>query len=1529
MNSTTSRICDRPGSLEKANTIHLRLRNSKGGAADGRIRTAGEAPYYAGCCAMPQAVCLGADRSLSVLSAPWQRPPTLFKEDTVTSTENTPLPGSDDLLALKALVPALVEDCPDMYELARGVAKDILAKFGLSKLEPEQVYYHRFHLAQSSTKTFTGWEHLSEKPYESMTLPQLVIQRFRVTDQDNADLLDLYGGFYSADADAGNYNESNEIRLHGNEVLKEFWAIDFAKLFKNKVASFWKKHTRTYRALAKCTYLAKAMEDRESGRLSDDNFRTVIKAVASNVSWPVTRQMLDDEAPAVDGLRVTLLKVGDFVATDLLCIIDDKGHQIVYAPGEVWGFHALETSRDLHWWILSKIKEPADRQRFMAHFQVADHDIVQQSSRRQQSKAEWFAALNPVTTVVSTIERVGSLVFYEPHSENVGLTHVLDLLFNAWNLDDHHLIDHASGSLNQDAFTFLSSAVHARMISDGNYMMHTNKELNHKLWIGYLNAFGRLFGPLAAIGWPVALVVVGAGLANLGLNINQAVNGKTPGERKAGVIGSILVAVDTLFNATFLKGSGRLPEIAEARAFFAPEEQLSEKAIARAALPTLEEIVPERVMPAQPQDYLEAFKTEIGEPTRQEFDSQKMRDIVQTPSGKTYIYMRRAGRDGFYQVRYVGQMKGWVIVDPANPESFYRNVPVRQNEARQWEPISRSEAGVGLNGGGKIFGLKPWGHTVDPLPKVEIVPTPYDLPASSRSAFTEVAEGRSEDFPQDPLNASEQPYQDFRTLRRGLYDDAIDFYSNPQTPPRPVIPPIKPATPGKGVIKSLLTDAPGLVLGQESGSLTGQQLLIDNLKLLNKQKVRTLYLDKLLTDIHQADLDRFHDTGQMPEGLGRYLDQLDAAKGTDLKGHYGYRDLVTSAQKNHIRIQAIDCMASSRFPRMEHTSEISGHKMKNYFSDSIISTDQAARGAHKWVALVDESRANTFDDVLGLAELKGAPGLRIEDVPTAKTADLGQDPGKKVFDMLGRVQSIIKSDLRLRVHALPPVTTAQSVEEAIPRNGMFSIQEINGKSTLYHRSGNGAMVITDIQRDKGGLFIQYPSWAVSGRRFGDIQQLAESLQEQGMTRIRVRIAARGKPGSSLEEGQIAAGSSGGQTAVVRAPRRPRVGSSYDTPTQWQSELKQAADGFEDRLLADGTNVSTANEAFQEFKAIRKRLYRDANAFYADLHLEPRPDLPPLDPQTAQSDFIRTMLDKFDGLVIGESHADVGSKQFLIDNMQALAEEQVKTLYMEHLLTDFHQAALDAFAETSVMPRDLENYLNALDAGQLTDPLDRYTFLALVREANKHGIRIQAIDSMTSYRLAGMSGADKLARMKMMNFHAHTVIGADQAARGAHKWVALMGNAHSNLYQGVAGVSELEGVPGLRVEDVGEGLSSGIEPDPGRSFSNSLGEDQGIAKGDLRLQVETPWVNKTFPELDAQLSRPGQYTLQRKPHSHEIAHRGRDNKLVFTPISSESGRYYITRPAWPAVDGKRFESVTALLDALNQMGLKLAGWSKTL
>ena len=97
---------------------------------------------------------------------------------------------------------------------------------------------------------------------------------------------------------------------------------------------------------------------------------------------------------------------------------------------------------------------------------------------------------------------------------------------------------------------------------------------------------------------------------------------------------------------------------------------------------------------------------------------------------------------------------------------------------------------------------------------------------------------------------------------------------------------------------------------------------------------------------------------------------------------------------------------------------------------------------------------------------------------------------------------------------------------------------------------------------------------------------------------------------------------------------------------------------------------------------------------------------------------------------------MASKQFLIENMEVLSKQKVKTLYFEHLLTDFHQADLDVFNRTGELSQTLESYLKNLDRGHGTDPTGQFTFLEVVKAARESHIRVQAIDCLASYRAPG-------------------------------------------------------------------------------------------------------------------------------------------------------------------------------------------------
>ena len=92
-----------------------------------------------------------------------------------------------------------------------------------------------------------------------------------------------------------------------------------------------------------------------------------------------------------------------------------------------------------------------------------------------------------------------------------------------------------------------------------------------------------------------------------------------------------------------------------------------------------------------------------------------------------------------------------------------------------------------------------------------------------------------------------------------------------------------------------------------------------------------------------------------------------------------------------------------------------------------------------------------------------------------------------------------------------------------------------------------------------------------------------------------------------------------------------------------------------------------------------------------------------------------------------------------------------------------------------------------------------TYTNVVKAANKAGIRVRALDCTASYHVKGMH--DLNARQSVFSYFANEVIKADQAALGPHKWVALMGTSHADIYQGVPGIAQLQDAVSLTVRDV--------------------------------------------------------------------------------------------------------------------------------
>jgi hypothetical protein len=231
------------------------------------------------------------------------------------------------------------------------------------------------------------------------------------------------------------------------------------------------------------------------------------------------------------------------------------------------------------------------------------------------------------------------------------------------------------------------------------------------------------------------------------------------------------------------------------------------------------------------------------------------------------------------------------------------------------------------------------------------------------------------------------------------------------------------------------------------------------------------------------------------------------------------------------------------------------------------------------------------------------------------------------------------------------------------------------------------------------------------------------------------------------------------------------------------------------------------------------LIADANEFceaYAMRSPRLRPELD-LAADASASEVIAKGFAQCDGIVVAEFHSEIASKRFIADNLQTLRDHGVRTLFMEHLFSDVHQADLNIFFAApagSAIPPKLQAYLTKLDHGHMTrfNPSNpeyaayaalrpRYGFTGLIVAAKEAGLPVVAIDCRVSYDICS-EGAysdptiDK-HRGQVLNYLACKHIAQHQSSG---RWIALVGNSHANTFKGVPGIAEMSGAVTVAVND---------------------------------------------------------------------------------------------------------------------------------
>lgn len=582
---------------------------------------------------------------------------------------------------LTALAAQVVVDMPDLHQMARQGASDLLTSLGLTE-HPDTFYWHRFDNAQSSHRSFTGYAHQGP-PIESLTFTQLFMRRFRVADQDDADLLSTMGGFYRDNPQQTWFDEHNEVRLLPAQVMGRFWALDFSATYHQHMTRFWQQHTQSIRLLARLNGLSAAIEACEHQELTRQQVQWVAQGLGVADPMALTLESLSGSQRPEGHISPHALSLAGYEFPALLCFAVPGGQRLLYLPGRARAFECFVDQAGVERWLHQQAR----------HDDTCNHLLVHAGLLNTADADQRLEALRHLADR-SLVAFTRQLVWTAP-VEDVG----------AWLAEQSRL----------------------QMQREADLLLHGNADLRKQLWIGYLGAGLRMFGPGAMTAWPVAVLAVVASASKLALLIDQAVDAADSAARRTAVMGAIMGTVELLMNITLL-----LP----------------------GALPVEQDLEPLVATPALAAQCPPLPRT----------------DGLTLIDGAPHV--RLNGR--LYRARHDLQLGCWLIVDPQRPFAFTGNYPVRFNAQLDWELLEP----VCLRGGGQCLGARPIPAPVD-YAEFDALPGHYEVPSSARQATRELLDAKMRRMlsgeyynPASPLN----PVLDsLNRLRAQIIEDATQF----------------------------------------------------------------------------------------------------------------------------------------------------------------------------------------------------------------------------------------------------------------------------------------------------------------------------------------------------------------------------------------------------------------------------------------------------------------------------------------------------------------------------------------------------------------------------------------------------------------------------------------------------------------------------------------------------------------------------------------------------------------------------------
>ncbi len=322
---------------------------------------------------------------------------------------------------------------------------------------------------------------------------------------DNSARYSVFNGLFRR-SNPPRYDSTTHLPVDVEAMQRFIWNLDLHTRFVAMLDTYWQTSKKHHSQSLQISFIAACNKQVQEGSLSD---------AGRQLAWQAAGLM-----PRASGLEIRPLNVYGYAATDIIHIADPARRQVLlYLPGNSSPFHEFGGMTELKDWFGEQCRDSEKRQRLRQYFKVAD-----------TPDGLDFSGLDTALDGLGTYPR-----FHTRSPNRPGFT-----VDGPWPARDYvnYKPHKYSPLLEGDLFEALTLRQRKCSYADADFIITSKTQVNKALWRDYLVTSINLLAPLAlVIPELIPLLAVG-GMAQFGLGLDQAINGKRL-EDKADGVGNI------------------------------------------------------------------------------------------------------------------------------------------------------------------------------------------------------------------------------------------------------------------------------------------------------------------------------------------------------------------------------------------------------------------------------------------------------------------------------------------------------------------------------------------------------------------------------------------------------------------------------------------------------------------------------------------------------------------------------------------------------------------------------------------------------------------------------------------------------------------------------------------------------------------------------------------------------------------------------------------------------------------------------